>query len=208
MRHIRPVRSLVAILVRLVGWVPVPTPRRRVIPGAIGLTVAGVLLALPRFGWMGEATANRLTLILAAVGFAFKAAEYYAMRRRMVRSAPREKLSVFGLSLIDWFTALIVFALTFVVLFTVSYYYAYEHGTPPPISVSIVTRALLNGAIAFVLASGAAAWFEMQRAGDRLAVHRPWDGDTERRRYGRRASDRRPAFCPVCGEAIGPDATP
>jgi hypothetical protein len=186
-------RLLVTILRRIARIPRLPSPRRRVIPIAIGVTFFGVAMVPNWLGWMSDRTADILTIILSAVGFGFKAAEYLAMRRRMTTRG--QKLSVFGLALIDWFTGLAILSLVMTGVFLLTYYYAVgcDLARPqtcrPPLSLQLFNRAAIDGAVAFVVATGAAAWWEMRRAGDYLSVHTDeWDERTERRRGERRAS--------------------
>lgn len=182
----RSLRSTWGVLVSVVRWPRIPRPRRRLIPIAIGIGVFVVAFVPYQTGIMSDDTANRWTIILACFGFSFKGAEYVAMRRRMTGRG--QKLSVFGLALIDWFTALALFALTMAAVFGITYYYALgcdplrPQTCAPPFIVRTLNRAAIDGAVAFAVATGAAAWWEMRRAGEHLAVHTDeWDEKSERR---------------------------
>lgn len=143
--------------------------RRRTIPFALALLVLLVGLAPLKIGAINAEQADIWTLILASFVFAFKSGLFAWMRYRMVTDTRR--LTVFGLALVDFFTALTVMAIVLAAVFMVTFVYAYQGTTPLSIGLRTLNRACIVSAGVLVIATGTAAAFEMRRAGIKLSVH-------------------------------------
>lgn len=145
---------------------------RRFIPMVAGI-VAGLLGAFPIwYTGIAEWKANQTTLSALILMFMVKGAVFWWMRHRMV--AKGLPFTVFGLALIDFFAAIVVGDVAIDVVFGVGWIYAQRcHCLQGAIPYWLRTgdRALLIGAVAYVIACAAAVAYEMRRAGWALAVH-------------------------------------
>lgn len=144
--------------------------KRRLIPPGFAIFVALASL-LPLFvDWFTEREETIISLSIAVFVFAFQAALSAYMRWRM--TVGHAKLTIFGRSIVDYFSSLVVFALIMCGVFgTLLILTAgFDWGNPPPQWLTLANRAAINGGGGLILATGAAVWFEMGRSDD-LEVH-------------------------------------
>lgn len=148
--------------------------RRRAIPFLVFvLVIAATSLPI----WSGKfdrKEANQWTIGFVIAVFAFKAALFYAMRRRI--APPHRTLTSFGYSIIDFFFALVLFAMTFAGVFIAAYHFAVHpvviSGCPgPPRWFQLYSRTAIAGVGALIIATGSAVFYEMWKVAGRLIVH-------------------------------------
>ncbi len=169
---------------------------RRWIPPIAAVLVA-TLATLPI--WLGvaaEVAANRWTLTLVAVVFAFKAAIFAWMRQRM---GGGESLTLFGMALRDFFLSLTLNALALTAFFGVFAWASWQAIALERWQI-VALRAALASSGTLLIGTGFGTCWEMGRArtGPRMVVHVPpredrtlYDGPNRRGDApGRRATDR------------------
>lgn len=142
--------------------------RRRVLP-FMAATVVAVLAALPtifpeRFD---RRDALLWTFVFLTAVFGFKAYEFGLIAWRISRHG--ERLTVFGLSLVDFFRGLAVLALSFASLWGVWAWYTYHEEGIPGQTVEWF-RIILTWGGSLVMFTGFAVDFEMRRADDNAAI--------------------------------------
>lgn len=156
--------------------------RRRFIPPAFAGAVLVICLS-PLVFDIDPNTADLYTLPIAATIYAFMAIMFGWMRQRMIKD-PRE-LTVFGVALVDFFTACTLLAVIWAIVWFIVFVYALDGVTPAPYVVRTLNRAAAITGGALFVGCGAAVGFEMRRVGPIMSVHcppQPWDGRTERRK--------------------------
>lgn len=145
--------------------------RRRIIPLLAGF-LFGFLAALPLLfpEIFNEQDAYTYTFAFLAAVFGFKAYEFTVIRWRLSRHGSR--LTLFGLSLIDFFTYLAILALLFAALWG-TWSWASNEGRNLPRNVQEWLRVLITGIGGSVLFSGAFLDLEMRRSDDEPEVVSP-----------------------------------
>lgn len=138
--------------------------RRRLVPLLTGISF-GFLAALPLLfpEQFNEQDSYTYTFAFLAAVFGFKAYEFTVIRWRLSRQGPR--LTLFGLSLIDFFTYLAILALLFATLWG-TWSWAFDQGRDLPRAVQEWLRVLITGVGGSVLVSGAFVDLEMRRSDD------------------------------------------
>lgn len=153
--------------------------KRRFVPFGIAAGVLAVCLS-PLVVSMDQNTADRYTVLIAAIVFACKAVLFYWIRHRM-RTDPRP-MTFFGVTLLDFFAALTAFAVSLAVVYGYLFWLAIE-GHRLDGTIRTIQRAAIVSGGALIVATGIAVAVELRRSGPLLSVHeapKAWDG-TERR---------------------------
>ena len=168
---------------------------RRWIPFTVSAVVLLVCLTPLYSPRVDAQTANLVTLVSASGVFAFMALMFGWMRYRMVTDT--RGMTIFGLSLVDFFTAHIVLAAVWSGVYAVLAFWAVTHpGDLVPDWIRTINRATIIAGGALIVGTGIAVGIEIRRAGIFLSVHRDeadYDGTTDRRGElpGRRVTDSR-----------------
>lgn len=142
--------------------------RRRFIPPVFAISVAAVS-SLPIWtDWFTDRGANLLSLGIAVAGFLFKATLFSYMRHRMATEDRR--LTVFGRSIVDHWTGIVVFDAAMAGVFATLFLLTLAAEQTPRWLV-LANRSAINGGVALVIATGTAVAWEMRKSGARLRVH-------------------------------------
>lgn len=154
---------------------------RRWLPFGLSALVLIICLAPLYSDRIDALTADLYTLPLASGVFAFMAVMFGWLRYRMVTDS--RPMTVFGLSLVDFFTAHIVLAAVWSGVYLVLFWWAKTHpGEVQPTDIRTINRATIIAGGALIVSTGIAVAYELRRAGIDLAVHQEdWDGERERR---------------------------
>lgn len=141
--------------------------RRRWIPPIFAILTTGIWIALIAFDAITEHQASQLTLLNLGIGYAVKTGGFWYMRHRMLEDS--RKLTIFGLSIIDFFLALIIFSATLTVI---SFALFFIDGSPS-LAFRLFNRLSTNLVIWLIIGTEAAVIYEMRRAPLPLEVHTP-----------------------------------
>jgi hypothetical protein len=142
--------------------------KSRMIPFVVAALVV-IVTSIPIWsGVFSERAATLWTIFFLVVIFLFKTVLFWWMRRRMTE--PGRVLTNFGQAILDFFTALILFSLTFSIIFGLTYYYALSEQIQPD-WLRLYNRVAIAGVGSLVIGTGVAVAWEMRRIRGVLLVH-------------------------------------